>query len=99
MTYYEIVFLTIACAGDFSVAGLKFRPVPQHARPLAAVLRADAAPPLCRLVPQSERVGHRAEAERRLRELGPAAHPRLRWCRQMRCWERRVSWKSALEVR
>lgn len=82
MTYWLILHLTYACPGGW----------------LGGAIPAAVRPYVCSQRPAHEFAGHRAEAVRRVRELGPGARTRLYWCRGLRCWERAVRWVPTLEV-
>jgi hypothetical protein len=99
MNYFELLFVSWSCLGDASIAGLQVRPVPEQFRPLAAsVMVAAANRPLCLPVPELERPLTRERAERRIKELGRGAAPRLRFCSRFKCWDREVRWGQTLFV-
>jgi hypothetical protein len=98
VSYFEVLFVTWACLGDFALMGKAVRPVPEPLRPLAAAVKLGSGAPLCRIEPQKEAIPARPAALARVKALGPGAAPRLRWCRGFRCWERAVEWRPSLYV-
>lgn len=89
MTFWEVSFIAWACAGDFGLIGLSIKAIPDSARPAAAALG------ICRPEVQIERIASRNHAERRIKEIGPGA--RLRFCKGLKCWDKKISWKTTVD--
>jgi len=98
MTYFELAWITWACAGDITALGLQVRPIPDSMRPLAAAVSLGRSAPVCRAVIEIERPLNRTAAERLIKEIGPTAAPSLRWCERFRCWPRKIIWGESLTV-
>jgi len=93
MTYFLVLSVAWACAGDRRVLGLPIRPIWTEAR------RAAAAAGLCDPRPDVELFSSRSGALRRLEELGPDAAPRLLSCRGLKCSNEAVEWRHTLVVK
>ena len=99
MTYFELLFVVWNCLGDARVPVLgSVRPIPEAARPLLAAVRLASGSPVCAPRATLERYPVRAEAEARVKALGPGAAPRLRWCRGWRCQDWEILWKDRLII-
>ena len=94
MSYFELAFMAFACVGDigYSWIGLSISPIPDRLRPLAATVG------VCSVAPGIERFTVRAAADRRIKELGPAPAPRLKWCKNFKCWDREIRWSDRLVI-
>jgi len=88
MTFFEVAFIGYVCLGDISLFGFKRVTIPPAARPAAAAVG------LCKAEPKVERWPSKREAHRRIVALGQFAEPRLKWCENFRCWDRRITWET-----
>lgn len=95
--YFLVLWVSWSCQGDASMLGLKVRPVPEALRPAAAAL-AVSGRPVCWPVPESTYLAGREAADRKVRDLGPLAGARLRWCQRLKCWDKPVEWRPELHV-
>lgn len=57
-----------------------------------------ARPLVCQRTAELDLFSDRKEADRKIRELGPAAASRLYSCRGLRCQEVRIAWESVVKI-
>ena len=82
MSYYLVAWIAFSCPGGL-LSGL----IPGAARPL-----------VCSREARVELIPRKADAERKVRELGPGAASRLWWCRGLKCSDVKVSWESVVKI-
>jgi len=51
---------------------------------------------VCERVVKHEIYSRRADAERQVRVVGPSA--RLSWCRNLKCFEKKIDWKTVAVI-
>lgn len=66
---------------------------------LAPAWPAAARPFVCTRVTARAIYSRREDADRQVRSVGQVAAPTLSWCRNLRCWDKQIEWKTVAEIK
>ena len=83
MIWYLVTWISFACPGGL----------------LAPAWPAAARPYVCARVTKHEIYSRREDADRQVRSVGQAAAPAMAWCRNLRCWDKTIEWKTTAEIK